>query len=91
MYFFHHSEYSFSIKACYALLTSTSLSASENRDVTEHAKLSNITLRHKYKLLFIEVFITKQDSERSCLQLQLCGTTFRTISELKTVSTTLNV
>jgi hypothetical protein len=27
----------------------------------------------------------------SCLQLQLCGTTFRTISELKTVSTTLKV
>jgi hypothetical protein len=37
-----------------------------------------------------EVKVTENENH-SCLQLQLCGTTFRTISELKTASTTLKV
>jgi hypothetical protein len=41
--------------------------------------------------MYLKLELQGMAKNHSCLQLQLCGTTFRTISELKTVSTTLKV
>jgi hypothetical protein len=41
--------------------------------------------------MYLKLELQGMAKNHSRLQLQLCGTTFRTISELKTVSTTLKV
>ena len=44
-----------------------------------------------YNIINNNNYISVLDIQLWMMQLQLCGTTFRTISELKTVSTTLKV
>jgi hypothetical protein len=52
---------------------------------------SKYVFRYSNILDVPQVRTTRYGKNHSCLQLQLCGTTFRTILELKTVSTTLKV
>jgi hypothetical protein len=52
---------------------------------------SKYAFRYSNILDVPQVRTTRYGKNHSCLQLQLCGTTFRTILELKTVSTTLKV
>jgi hypothetical protein len=56
-----------------------------------NVKNSKYAFRYSNILDLPQVRTTRYGKNHSCLQLQLRGTTFRTISELKTVSTTLKV
>ena len=53
--------------------------------------VKNSKYAFRYSNIYLKLELQGMAKNHSRLQLQLCGTTFRTISELKTVSTTLKV